>query len=162
MRVSMSFPDPVFADGPIVAPRKHSDPRDTPSSRTPKSKDPHSRSRTTPEPTSSSRSTTSSRRPSVPKTCQKCGDTVGGSRKFVERDGVVLCEADWKKMYLPTCRKCHQLIETKMVSADDGQLKGKWHSSCFTCSKCDKPFEGKDFYVHAGRPWCQYHYAKET
>ncbi|ORX33749.1 hypothetical protein BD324DRAFT_653802 [Kockovaella imperatae] len=104
----------------------------------------------------------SSRSRPTPKTCQKCGETVGGSRKFVERDGVVLCEADWKKMYLPTCRKCQKLIETKMVSADDGQLKGKWHASCFTCSRCDKPFEGKDFYVHAGRPWCQYHYAKET
>ena len=117
------------------------------------------RSRTLPEP---SPSVTSSRSRSTPKTCQKCGETVGGLRKFVERDGVVLCEADWKKMYLPSCRKCHQLIETKMVSADDGQLKGKWHASCFTCSRCDKPFEGKDFYVHAGRPWCQYHYAKET
>jgi formylmethanofuran dehydrogenase subunit E len=96
------------------------------------------------------------------KTCQKCGDQVGGARKFVERDGVVLCEADWKKMYLPTCRRCDKLIETRMVSADDGQLKGKWHAACFTCTGCDEPFEGKDFYVHAGRPWCQYHYAQET
>lgn len=96
------------------------------------------------------------------KTCQKCGDTVGGTKKFVERDGVVLCEADWKKMYLPSCRKCSKLIETKMVSADDGQLKGKWHSACFTCTRCDEPFEDGDFYVHAGKPWCQYHYAQET
>lgn len=96
------------------------------------------------------------------KMCQKCGETVGGTKKFVERDGVVLCEADWKKMYLPTCRKCSKLIETKMVSADDGQLKGKWHSHCFTCTRCDEPFGGGDFYVHAGKPWCQYHYAQET
>ena len=96
------------------------------------------------------------------KTCQKCGEQVGGTRKFVERDGVVLCEADWKKMYLPSCRRCDKLIETRMVSADDGQLKGKWHAACFTCTRCDEPFEGKDFYVHAGRPWCQYHYAQET
>lgn len=102
------------------------------------------------------------RAPRKTKTCQKCGDTVGGVRKFVERDGVVLCEADWKKMYLPSCRRCSKLIETKMVSADDGQLRGKWHSACFTCTRCDQPFEGGDFYVHAGRPWCQYHYAQET
>ena len=151
---------------PPVAPvRKGTDPsRDRDRERVPKSSSNSTitlkeRSRTLPDP---SPSVSSSRSRSTPKTCAKCGDTVGGSRKFVERDGVVLCEADWKKMYLPSCRKCHQLIETKMVSADDGQLKGKWHASCFTCSRCDKPFEGKDFYVHAGRPWCQYHYAKET
>jgi hypothetical protein len=96
------------------------------------------------------------------KSCQKCGNQVGGEKKFVERDGVVLCEADWKKMYLPSCRRCKKLIETRMVSADDGQLKGKWHASCFTCTKCDQPFEDKDFYVHAGKPWCQHHYAEET
>ena len=114
-----------------------------------------------PVPALPSARTPTSRSHSV-KTCQKCSETVGGSRKFVERDGVVLCEYDWKKMYLPSCRRCNRLIETKMVSADDGQLKGKWHAACFTCTRCDQPFEGKDFYVHAGRPWCQYHYAEET
>jgi Ulp1 family protease len=24
--------------------------------------------------------------------------------KFVERDGIVLCEKDWKKLYSPKCR----------------------------------------------------------
>ena len=96
------------------------------------------------------------------KSCQKCGTAVGGQRRYVERDGVVLCVDDWKKMYLPSCRRCNLLIETKMISADDGQLKGKWHASCFTCTRCDEPFKDKDFYVHAGMPWCQYHYAEET
>nr|ODN95055.1 hypothetical protein L204_04402 [Cryptococcus depauperatus CBS 7855] len=92
------------------------------------------------------------------KTCQKCGEMVGGSKRFVERDGVVLCERDWKKLYLPSCRKCNLPIEKSAVSSSDGQLKGKWHRACFTCTRCDKPFDGDDFYVLDGKPWCQYHY----
>lgn len=95
------------------------------------------------------------------KTCQKCGTIVGGSKRFVERDGVVLCEQDWKKLYLPSCRKCSLPIEKSAVSSSDGQLKGKWHRACFTCTKCDRPFEGDDFYVLGGKPWCQYHYHEE-
>lgn len=94
--------------------------------------------------------------------CASCGDAVGGPRRFVERDGVVLCEADWKKLYLPSCRRCKNPIEKSAVSSSDGQLKGKWHRACFTCTRCDSPFEGDDFYVHDGRPWCQYHYAEEN
>ncbi|WRT67302.1 uncharacterized protein IL334_004270 [Kwoniella shivajii] len=96
------------------------------------------------------------------KICAKCGESVGGSKRFVERDGVVLCEKDWKKMYLPSCRRCNLPIEKSAVSSSDGQLKGKWHRACFTCSKCDKPFEDDDFYVHAGKPFCQYHYHEEN
>ena len=43
------------------------------------------------------------------KTCQKCGDSVGGPRRFVERDGIVLCERDWKKLYLPSVSFCFDL-----------------------------------------------------
>ncbi|WVQ98867.1 hypothetical protein IAU59_005998 [Kwoniella sp. CBS 9459] len=96
------------------------------------------------------------------KICVKCGDSVGGSKRFVERDGVVLCEKDWKKLYLPSCRRCILPIEKSAVSSSDGQLKGKWHRACFTCTRCDRPFEGDDFYVHGGKPWCQYHYHEEN
>lgn len=94
--------------------------------------------------------------------CARCGDAVGGSRRYVERDGIVLCETDWKKMYLPACRRCKLPIEKSAVSSSDGQLKGKWHRACFACTRCEAPFDGDDFYVHDGRPWCQYHYAEEN
>ena len=117
--------------------------------------DSHSRSRTVPEIKRSSESSTRS------KTCQKCGDAVGGAKRFVERDGVVLCERDWKELYLPSCRRCNLPIEKSAVSSSDGQLKGKWHRACFTCTWCDEPFEEDSFYVHGGRPWCQQHYHEE-
>lgn len=108
---------------------------------------------------SSRSSPTDGRRPK--RSCVSCGEAVGGSRRFVERDGIVLCEADWKKLYLPSCRRCKNPIEKSAVSSSDGQLKGKWHRTCFTCTRCDQPFDGDDFYVHDGRPWCQHHYAEE-
>ena len=123
----------------------------------------HSRARTLPEvmsraPSSSGTSANGSRRS---RQCQKCGDEVGGHRRYVERDGVVLCEKDWKKLYLPSCRRCNLPIEKSAVSSSDGQLKGKWHKACFTCTKCDSPFEGDSFYVLGGKPWCQQHYHEE-
>lgn len=34
------------------------------------------------------------------KTCQKCAQSLKGKR-FIERDGMLLCEPDWKEMFLP-------------------------------------------------------------
>ncbi|WWC89883.1 uncharacterized protein L201_004811 [Kwoniella dendrophila CBS 6074] len=111
--------------------------------------------------THSQSSTSSSRRKQ--KNCVKCGEIVGGSKRFVEsEEGIVLCEKDWKKMYLPSCRRCNLPIEKSAVSSSDGQLKGKWHRKCFTCFKCDKPFEDFDFYVWNGKPFCQFHYHEEN
>jgi len=50
--------------------------------------------------------------------------------------GDVLCEEDWKAMYLPKCRRCGSTIESQAVSSADGQLKGKYHRECFDCSIC--------------------------
>lgn len=97
--------------------------------------------------------------------------------------GDVLCEKDWKEMYLPKCRRCGLTIENQAVSSADGQLKGKYHRTCFDCSTChvsfrpttllrlfpphlliefpatsQKSFPDKEFYVFAGQPYCEYHY----
>ena len=34
------------------------------------------------------------------KACQKCGQSLKGKR-FIERDGMLLCEPDWKEMFFP-------------------------------------------------------------
>lgn len=49
----------------------------------------------------------------------------------------VLCEDDWKEMYLPKCRRCGLTIESHAVSSADGQLKGKYHPACFNCTTCN-------------------------
>jgi hypothetical protein len=119
---------------------------------------PHVRSHTAPSPRPTLGQRSGSKRT---KQCQNCLEIVGGTRRFVERDGIVLCEKDWKALYLPSCRRCQLPIEKSAVSSSDGQLKGKWHKECFSCTKCSMPFEGDSFYVLAGKPWCQYHYHEE-
>lgn len=66
------------------------------------------------------------------KVCLRCGTAVGGTsgKKYVRlaEEGVVgsrnlLCEDDWKEMYLPKCRRCALPIESQAISSADGQLK---------------------------------------
>ncbi|KZT57010.1 hypothetical protein CALCODRAFT_418532, partial [Calocera cornea HHB12733] len=92
------------------------------------------------------------------RTCVKCGERIRDGR-WIQREGSgVLCERDWKEMYLPKCRRCELPIERHAVSSSDGQLKGKYHRDCFSCDACKKPFPDKTFYVFDGKPYCAYHY----
>ncbi|KAG8763100.1 hypothetical protein FRC11_006036 [Ceratobasidium sp. 423] len=108
----------------------------------------------------SASSTTSSVRRKRIRTCAKCEKRIDDGRWIKIDDGgnSVLCEQDWKMMYLPKCRQCGLAIETQAIYASDGQLKGKYHKECFNCYTCHKPFPDRTFYVHQERPYCKYHY----
>ncbi|CAE6421075.1 unnamed protein product [Rhizoctonia solani] len=108
----------------------------------------------------SASSTTSSVRRKRIRTCAKCDKRIEDGRWIKIDDGgnTVLCEQDWKMMYLPKCRQCGLAIETQAIYASDGQLKGKYHKECFNCYTCHKPFPDRSFYVHQERPYCKYHY----
>ncbi len=46
------------------------------------------------------------------KRCQQCGDALQG-RRFIQRDGVLLCEEDWKELFLPKVsgwRRCPRCL----------------------------------------------------
>ncbi|GJN87502.1 hypothetical protein Rhopal_000451-T1 [Rhodotorula paludigena] len=60
--------------------------------------------------------------------------------------------------FLPKCRKCLGAIEGSAVSSKDGKVVGKYHARCFRCFECDAQFEGGEFYVFDGKPYCQLHY----
>ncbi|KAF8759048.1 Zinc-binding domain present in Lin-11, Isl-1, Mec-3 [Rhizoctonia solani] len=109
--------------------------------------------------TSASSTTSSVRRKRI-RTCAKCEKRIEDGRWIKIDDGgnTVLCEQDWKMMYLPKCRQCGLAIETQAIYASDGQLKGKYHKECFNCYTCHKPFPDRSFYVHEERPYCKYHY----
>ncbi|KDQ18057.1 hypothetical protein BOTBODRAFT_104437 [Botryobasidium botryosum FD-172 SS1] len=97
------------------------------------------------------------------KVCMRCEKTIEDGRWIpvdTDRAGKsgVLCEKDWKEMYLPKCRRCELPIERQAVSSADGQLKGKYHRDCFNCHECHTPFPDKSFYVFDGKPFCKYHY----
>ncbi|KAF8609888.1 hypothetical protein BDV93DRAFT_549757 [Ceratobasidium sp. AG-I] len=96
------------------------------------------------------------------RTCAKCEKRIEDGRWIKIDDGnggnTVLCEADWKMLYLPKCRQCDLVIETQAIYASDGQLKGKYHKECFNCYSCHQLFPDRSFYVHQERPYCKYHY----
>lgn len=96
------------------------------------------------------------------RTCAKCEKRIDDGRWVKIDDGnggnTVLCEQDWKMLYLPKCRQCGLAIETQAIYASDGQLKGKYHKECFNCYTCHKPFPDRSFYVYQERPYCMFHY----
>ncbi|KAF8940597.1 hypothetical protein BGZ47_007691 [Haplosporangium gracile] len=78
----------------------------------------------------------------------------------VEKNGRVYCSADFADLFLPKCRGCNKPVEKEAVSAQDGKLKGKWHTACFGCYTCQRPFPDKSFYVFGDAPYCRRHYHK--
>src|SRR5258708_2872397 len=97
---------------------------------------PPSRSKTSPARTTAQSSTT--RGKWVVKVCVRCQKKIEDGRWVAidQGSGNVLCEEDWKNLYLPKCRRCGLTIESHAVSSADGQLKGKYHRHCFNCSTC--------------------------
>ena len=75
------------------------------------------------------------------KKCVKCGKKITDG-KWVQVDATdssaasVLCEYDWKMLYLPKCRRCDKPIEGQAIGSADGQIKGKYHRDCFNCTSC--------------------------
>ncbi|SJX61748.1 uncharacterized protein SRS1_12732 [Sporisorium reilianum f. sp. reilianum] len=93
------------------------------------------------------------------KRCCICDCSLSSSRTpFVERDGKLLCARDWKKLYLPKCRKCNLIVEKGAVKSSDGALRGVFHRSCFSCAACEAPFTDGSFYVFNNQPYCSRHY----
>lgn len=78
----------------------------------------------------------------------------------VEKNGRIYCSADFADLFLPKCRGCNKPVEKEAVSAQDGKLKGKWHTACFGCHTCQRPFPDKSFYVYGDAPYCRRHYHK--
>ncbi|GAA6002340.1 uncharacterized protein JCM10292_006610 [Rhodotorula paludigena] len=73
-------------------------------------------------------------------------------------DGLPFCRPCYADRFLPKCRKCLGAIEGGAVSSKDGKVVGKYHARCFRCFECDAQFEGGEFYVFDGKPYCQLHY----
>jgi hypothetical protein len=75
------------------------------------------------------------------KTCVKCGKKITDGKWILvdsseSEKPTVLCEYDWKMLYLPKCRRCDKPIEGQAIGSKDGQIKGKYHRDCFNCTSC--------------------------
>ncbi|KAF9092529.1 hypothetical protein BGX23_004205 [Mortierella sp. AD031] len=84
----------------------------------------------------------------------------GQGQGHIEKNGRVYCSADFAELFLPKCRGCGLSVEKEAVSSQDGKLQGKWHTACFGCHTCHRPFPDKSFYVFGDAPYCRRHYHK--
>uniref|UniRef100_A0A8D2JGM0 LIM domain binding 3 n=1 Tax=Varanus komodoensis TaxID=61221 RepID=A0A8D2JGM0_VARKO len=70
---------------------------------------------------------------------------------FVEEQNSVYCERCYEQFFAPTCARCHTKIMGEVMHA----LRQTWHTTCFVCAACRKPFGNSLFHMEDGEPYCE-------
>ncbi|EHA98921.1 LIM domain-binding protein 3, partial [Heterocephalus glaber] len=73
---------------------------------------------------------------------------------FVEEQNNVYCERCYKQFFAPMCAKCNTKIMGEVMHA----LRQTWHTTCFVCAACKKPFGNSLFHMEDGEPYCEKDY----
>uniref|UniRef100_A0A670IB11 LIM domain binding 3 n=1 Tax=Podarcis muralis TaxID=64176 RepID=A0A670IB11_PODMU len=73
---------------------------------------------------------------------------------FVEEQNSVYCERCYEQFFAPTCARCHTKIMGEVMHA----LRQTWHTTCFVCAACRKPFGNSLFHMEDGEPYCEKDY----
>ncbi|XP_048712729.1 LIM domain-binding protein 3 isoform X13 [Caretta caretta] len=73
---------------------------------------------------------------------------------FVEEQNSVYCERCYEQFFAPTCARCNTKIMGEVMHA----LRQTWHTTCFVCAACKKPFGNSLFHMEDGEPYCEKDY----
>ncbi|XP_074088653.1 LIM domain-binding protein 3 isoform X6 [Macrotis lagotis] len=73
---------------------------------------------------------------------------------FVEEQNNVYCERCYEQFFAPLCAKCNSKIMGEVMHA----LRQTWHTTCFVCAACRKPFGNSLFHMEDGEPYCEKDY----
>ncbi|MED6292860.1 LIM domain-binding protein 3 [Characodon lateralis] len=73
---------------------------------------------------------------------------------FVEEQNNVYCENCYEEFFAPTCARCNTKIMGEVMHA----LRQMWHTTCFVCAACGKPFGNSLFHMEDGEPYCEKDY----
>uniref|UniRef100_A0A3B5LA57 LIM zinc-binding domain-containing protein n=1 Tax=Xiphophorus couchianus TaxID=32473 RepID=A0A3B5LA57_9TELE len=73
---------------------------------------------------------------------------------FVEEQNNVYCENCYEEFFAPTCARCNTKIMGEVMHA----LRQTWHTTCFVCAACGKPFGNSLFHMEDGEPYCEKDY----
>ncbi|XP_028734157.1 LIM domain-binding protein 3 isoform X4 [Peromyscus leucopus] len=73
---------------------------------------------------------------------------------FVEEQNNVYCERCYEQFFAPLCAKCNTKIMGEVMHA----LRQTWHTTCFICAACKKPFGNSLFHMEDGEPYCEKDY----
>ncbi|XP_062257441.1 LIM domain-binding protein 3-like isoform X2 [Platichthys flesus] len=73
---------------------------------------------------------------------------------FVEEQNSVYCENCYEEFFAPTCARCNTKVMGEVMHA----LRQTWHTTCFVCAACGKPFGNSLFHMEDGEPYCEKDY----
>ncbi|KAM8773897.1 LIM domain-binding protein 3 isoform 3-T3 [Rhynchonycteris naso] len=73
---------------------------------------------------------------------------------FVEEHSSVYCERCYEQFFAPICAQCNTKIMGEVMHA----LRQTWHTTCFICAACKKPFGNSLFHMEDGEPYCEKDY----
>ncbi|XP_055358662.1 LIM domain-binding protein 3a isoform X3 [Betta splendens] len=73
---------------------------------------------------------------------------------FVEEQNNVYCENCYEEFFAPTCARCSTKVMGEVMHA----LRQTWHTTCFVCAACGKPFGNSLFHMEDGEPYCEKDY----
>ncbi|XP_036402119.1 LIM domain-binding protein 3a isoform X2 [Megalops cyprinoides] len=85
--------------------------------------------------------------------CHYCHTSLADV-SFVEEQSAVYCEACYGEFFAPTCARCNTKIMGEVMHA----LRQTWHTTCFVCAACGKPFGNSLFHMEDGEPYCEKDY----
>ncbi|XP_014644496.1 PREDICTED: LIM domain-binding protein 3 isoform X3 [Ceratotherium simum simum] len=86
-------------------------------------------------------------------TCAYCKTSLADVC-FVEEQNNVYCERCYEQFFAPICAKCNTKIMGEVMHA----LRQTWHTTCFICAACKKPFGNSLFHMEDGEPYCEKDY----
>uniref|UniRef100_A0A671TBX0 LIM domain-binding protein 3-like n=1 Tax=Sinocyclocheilus anshuiensis TaxID=1608454 RepID=A0A671TBX0_9TELE len=85
--------------------------------------------------------------------CHYCHTSLADV-SFVEEQNSVYCENCYGEFFAPTCARCNTKIMGEVMHA----LRQTWHTTCFVCVACGKPFGNSLFHMEDGEPYCEKDY----
>ncbi|XP_078499420.1 LIM domain-binding protein 3 isoform X2 [Lissotriton helveticus] len=85
--------------------------------------------------------------------CAHCKTSLADV-SFVEEQNSVYCERCYEQYFAPTCARCTTKIMGEVMHA----LRQTWHTHCFVCAACRKPFGNSLFHMEDGEPYCEKDY----
>ncbi|XP_072533149.1 LIM domain-binding protein 3a isoform X2 [Salminus brasiliensis] len=85
--------------------------------------------------------------------CQYCQTSLADV-SFVEEQNSVYCENCYREFFAPSCARCNSKIMGEVMHA----LRQTWHTTCFVCAACGKPFGNSLFHMEDGEPYCEKDY----
>ncbi|XP_069096706.1 LIM domain-binding protein 3 isoform X6 [Pleurodeles waltl] len=85
--------------------------------------------------------------------CAHCKTSLADV-SFVEEQNSVYCERCYEQYFAPTCARCNTKIMGEVMHA----LRQTWHTHCFVCAACRKPFGNSLFHMEDGEPYCEKDY----